>query len=286
MLSGNSAAQCAAIVLAGLATGALLTYALQRGLGLERKSSPAGRHVSARALLDALASALPQSSASEAESARALARAGMRIAPSALWAARLASTAAGVAAGALLALVIPGASTVALACPVLGGVAGAAAPQLWLIRKRGLWRDEIDRELPNALDLLCITVTAGGTLEFGVRTVAERTEGALADAFGEAVEAAEFVPMTTALQRLAENAGVRSLSVFVASLIQAERSGMAIADILAAQAVSVRTARRQQIEERINKIPLQMTFPMMLIFFSTLLVVLVPAMAQVLAGLS
>lgn len=286
MFSGNNVAQCVAITLSGLAVGALVAYALQRRLGLERPSSASGRHVSARALLDALAAALPQSSASEAESARALARAGMRVAPSALWAARLASTAAGIVAGALIALAVTGASSLALACPVLGGVAGAAVPQLWLIRKRNLWRDEIDRELPNALDLLCITVTAGGTLEFGVRTVAERTEGALSDAFGEAVEAAEFVPMTTALQRLAENAGVRSLSVFVASLTQAERSGMAVADILAAQAVSVRTARRQQIEEKINKIPLQMTFPMMLIFFSTLLVVLVPAMAQVLAGLS
>ena len=148
------------------------------------------------------------------------------------------------------------------------------------------WREDIDRELPNALDLLCIIVTAGGTLDFGVRTVAEKTTGTLADALAEAVEAARFVPMTTALRRLADNADVRSLSVFVTALDQAEESGMAIADLLRRQADSARLARRQAIEERINQVPLKMTFPMALIFMATLLVVLVPAAVQVIAALS
>ena len=282
---GQQPAAVAAIALLGRALGALVTLGLQRWARLERRGTRPGGHVTARGLMDALSEAIPQSVASERESARALARAGMRVAPSALWAARLASAAAGVVAGALLSRLahVPAA---VLACPVLGGLAGAAVPQLWLMRRREAWRDEIDRELPNALDLLVITVSAGGTLEFGVRTVAERTEGALADAFAEAVEAARFVPMTEALERLADNAGVRSLSVFVASLIQAERSGMAMADILRAQAASVRTQRRLKVEEDINRVPLRMTFPMALILAATLVVILVPAVAQVLAGLA
>lgn len=282
-LTSQDAAALAFVVLAGLAAGALVAYGLQRAFGLERRRG--GRGVSATRALDAISRLMPQTEASERESARSLARAGMRVAPSALWAARLACAAAGILLG--FALGTASRSAVALvAGPALGCVLGALAPQLWLVRRRTAWREDIDRELPNALDLLCIIVTAGGTLDFGVRTVAEKTTGTLAEALAEAVEAARFVPMTTALRRLADNADVRSLSVFVAALDQAEESGMAIADVLRAQADSARLARRQAIEERINQVPLKMTFPMALIFMATLLVVLVPAAVQVIAALS
>lgn len=282
-MTSQDATAVAFVVLAGLAVGALAAYGLQRAFGLERRRD--GRGVSATRALDAISRLMPQTEASERESARSLARAGMRVAPSALWAARLACAAAGILLG--FALGTASRSAVALvAGPTLGCVLGALAPQLWLMRRRNAWREDIDRELPNALDLLCITVTAGGTLDFGVRTVAEKTTGTLADALAEAVEAARFVPMTTALWRLADNADVRSLSVFVAALDQAEESGMAIADVLRSQADSARLARRQAIEERINRVALKMTFPMALIFMATLLVVLVPAAVQVIAALS
>ena len=246
-MTSQDATAVAFVVLAGLAVGALAAYGLQRAFGLERRRG--GRGVSATRALDAISRLMPQTEASERESARSLARAGMRVAPSALWAARLAGAAAGILLG--FALGAASSSAVALvAGPTLGCVLGALAPQLWLVRRRNAWREDIDRELPNALDLLCITVTAGGTLDFGVRTVAEKTTGTLADALAEAVEAARFVPMTTALRRLADNADVRSLSVFVAALDQAEESGMAIADVLRSQADSARLARRQAIVTR------------------------------------
>ena len=282
-MTSQGAAAVAVLVLVGLAVGALAAYGLQKAFGLERRRG--GRGVSATRALDVISRLMPQTEASERESARSLARAGMRVAPSALWAARLACAAAGILLG--FALGTASRSAVALvAGPTLGCVLGALAPQLWLVRRRNAWREDIDRELPNALDLLCIIVTAGGTLDFGVRTVAEKTTGTLADALAEAVEAARFVPMTTALLRLADNADVRSLSVFVAALDQAEESGMAIADVLRSQADSARLARRQAIEERINRVALKMTFPMALIFMATLLVVLVPAAVQVIAALS
>ena len=282
-MTSQDATAVAFVVLAGLAVGALVAYGLQRAFGLERRRS--GRGVSATRALDAISRLMPQTEASERESARSLARAGMRVAPSALWAVRLACAATGILLG--FALGTASRSAVALvAGPALGCVLGALAPQLWLVRRRNAWREDIDRELPNALDLLCITVTAGGTLDFGVRTVAEKTTGTLADALAEAVEAARFVPMTTALRRLADNADVRSLSVFVAALDHAEESGMAIADVLRSQADSARLARRQAIEERINRVALKMTFPMALIFMATLLVVLVPAAVQVISALS
>ena len=68
--------------------------------------------------------------------------------------------------------------------------------------------------------------------------------------------------------------------MFVASLIQAEQSGMALTEVLRSQAESVRTQRRLAIEEKINKLPVRMTFPCVLIFASMIVITLAPAIAQ------
>lgn len=268
------------IILLALAFGALLAFALQRVSGVEPRRRRPARHVDSRKVVAALTHVLPQTAESEDESERLLARAGVRMAPSALWATRIVSVATGIILGLALA-VLGGAGAIALlAGPVLGGLLGAMLPEVYLVHERSKWRDEIDRELPNALDLLCICVQAGTTFDKGLRTVAQRTEGALAEALRDVVAASRFQPTTQALKRLADNAEVTSLTMFVASLIQAEQSGMALTEVLTSQADSVRTQRRLRVEERINKLPVRMTFPCVLIFASMLVITLAPALAQ------
>lgn len=268
------------IVLLACALGALVTLGLERASGVERRRRKARRHVDAARVVSTLTGLLPQSTKSEEESERALARSGVRMAPAALWATRIIGVATGILLGLGLA-VAGGAGAVAIvAGPVLGGLLGALMPQLYLARQRARWRDDIDRELPNALDLLCICVQAGTTFDAGLRTVSQRTEGALADALRDVVAASQFQPTTEALKRLADNAEVTSLTMFVASLIQAEQSGMALTEVLRSQAESVRTQRRLAIEEKINKLPVRMTFPCVLIFASMIVITLAPAIAQ------
>lgn len=268
------------IALFACALGALVTLGLERASGVERRRRKARRHVDAARVVSTLTGLLPQSTESEEESERALARSGVRMAPAALWATRIIGVATGILLGLGLA-VAGGAGAVAIvAAPVLGGLLGALMPQLYLARQRARWRDDIDRELPNALDLLCICVQAGTTFDAGLRTVSQRTEGALADALRDVVAASQFQPTTEALKRLADNAEVTSLTMFVASLIQAEQSGMALTEVLRSQAESVRTQRRLAIEEKINKLPVRMTFPCVLIFASMIVITLAPAIAQ------
>lgn len=268
------------IALFACALGALVTLGLERASGVERRRRRARRHVDAARVVSTLTGLLPQSAESEEESERALARSGVRMAPAALWATRIIGVATGILLGLGLA-VAGGAGAVAIvAAPVLGGLLGALMPQLYLARQRARWRDDIDRELPNALDLLCICVQAGTTFDAGLRTVSQRTEGALADALRDVVAASQFQPTTEALKRLADNAEVTSLTMFVASLIQAEQSGMALTEVLRSQAESVRTQRRLAIEEKINKLPVRMTFPCVLIFASMIVITLAPAIAQ------
>ena len=275
-----------AIVMAGAATGAMVTVALQRRSGLERRREGKAAHVDSAKLIATLENVVPQTAESRREAELSLARAGMRMSAAELWVTRLIAAAVAV----LIAVAISSYASLSPIASVLamaGGAAlGAVLPQVFLIIQRESWRKEIEKDLPNALDLLCITVNAGSTFEYGVRCVSQRTQGALAEALKDVVKASRFTPMTSALKTLADNAGVRSLTIFVASLIQAEKSGMAVGDILSTQAAAVRTQRRLKIEEDINKLPLKMTFPMIFIFSSMLLVLLAPAVAQMVSSLS
>ncbi len=273
------------IVLVSVAAG-LAVFALTARLSGARGRRRSGRRVRARDLTLAISQAIPQTARSRTDSERALARAGVRVSPASLWGARVACLAAGLAAGAVVASA-PGATFAQrVACLVLGVAIGAVAPQAYLLRRRSLWRDEIERELPGALDLLTICVQAGATFESGLRTVANRSQGALADALSEVVQASAFMPTTQALSRLASTAGVRSLTVFVASLAQAERAGIQLVDVLRSQADSVRAQRRLALEEQINQLPLKMTFPLVLIFASLVLLLMSPVVAELFAGLT
>lgn len=270
----------AVLGLASLALGCIVTSLLQKREGLATKSTTHQQRIDPKTLLKAVSRVAPQTAESREESELALARAGIRMTPAELWSARL------VCAAAMLALSFmlshsAGANWVGslLAC-VAGVAVGFLAPQLYLLLARRKWQDDIERQLPGALDLLCLTVMAGSTFEAGVRTVSVRTTGTLADALKQVVAASKFSSVTAALGTLAGNAGVKTLTVFVASLKQAEDSGMAVADILRSQAVSIRATRRLQIEEQINKLPLKMTFPIMLIFVSFMLMILAPMLAS------
>ena len=92
--------------------------------------------------------------------------------------------------------------------------------------------------------------------------------------------------MTEALETLADRAQVEPLTVFVASLAQAQRSGIPVAEILHSQATSVRTYRRQRIEEQINRLSTRMLLPQLLIFAAVLVAILVPTISQVIESLA
>lgn len=215
----------------------------------------------------------------------ALMRSGLKISALMFWASKIICVAVGIIVGVLIGTKLTGLATMAAAA--LGGMVGYILPEIYLLQKRREWRGDIERELPNALDLMSITMAAGSTFDDAVRTVAENSEGALAEGFRDVLANARFMDITDALKQFADNAGVRPLTIFVASLIQARQTGAQFVEVLENQAQTVRTYRRQKLEEEINKIGTKMLIPIIFLIFPALFgVLLAPAAMSAIQAMS
>jgi len=152
-------------------------------------------------------------------------------------------------AGALpLAALAPGRLGVLLA--LAAPVAGFLAPDLWLARLAAERARRVRRELPALLDILRVSVEAGGSLPEALRTVGERSDGPLAQewrAVGR--EVALGVPLAEALKGMEERVPLPEVHSLVAALERARRHGAPLADTLAAQARAARFALARRIRE-------------------------------------
>lgn len=208
-----------------------------------------------------------------------LSRSGVTMPAASFWAIRVASLSAGIAAGLVALPLIGGAQGIAAAAAC--AVAGLAAPQAWLLARRAEWRDELDRQLPDALDLMAICISAGSSFEGALAAVGTRMDGAIAAAFARVAKEAAYSSRSEALLGLAERAQVNSITFFAASLVQAERAGSSLVDIIRMQAQSVRTERRLKVDDITNKLSTKMLFPMLLLMLpSIIMLMLAPMILQ------
>lgn len=208
-----------------------------------------------------------------------LSRSGVTMPAASFWAIRVASLSAGIAAGLVALPFIGGVQGIAAAAAC--AVAGLAAPQAWLLARRAEWRDELDRQLPDALDLMAICISAGSSFEGALAAVGTRMDGAIAEAFARVAKEAAYSSRSEALLGLAERAQVNSITFFAASLVQAERAGSSLVDIIRMQAQSVRTERRLKVDDITNKLSTKMLFPMLLLMLpSIIMLMLAPMILQ------
>ena len=144
-------------------------------------------------------------------------------------------------------------------------------------------RKTIENSLPDTLDLLSSCVSAGLGFDQGLLHVIKRTDGPLTDELSQAQrEIAMGVPRAEALGRLAKRCDSQPITSFVGAIVQAERLGVPIANILETQAESVRDYHRQQIEEESAKLPIKMLFPLVFLVFPIILMVLLgPAILKI-----
>ena len=208
-----------------------------------------------------------------------LSRSGVTMPAASFWAIRVASLSAGIATGLVALPFIGGVQGIAAAAAC--AVAGLAAPQAWLLARRAEWRDELDRQLPDALDLMAICISAGSSFEGALAAVGTRMDGAIAAAFARVAKEAAYSSRSEALLGLAERAQVNSITFFAASLVQAERAGSSLVDIIRMQAQSVRTERRLKVDDITNKLSTKMLFPMLLLMLpSIIMLMLAPMILQ------
>jgi tight adherence protein C len=189
--------------------------------------------------------------------------------------------------GALLGLVLPpllGFNPLITVLAVVGGCAlGWVAPSLWIYQVSYDRSQRVRRELPDALDLLTISVESGLAFDAGLAQVARRTTGPVAQEFFRVLQEMQIgTGRAQAMRALADRTDVPELRSFVGAMIQADAFGIPIAGVLRVQAREMRVKRSQRAEELAQKVPVKILFPLIFCILPCLfLVVMGPAVITV-----
>jgi tight adherence protein C len=175
---------------------------------------------------------------------------------------------------------------VALLFLLFGAAIGYIAPEFWLGRKIRSRALALTLQLPDALDLLTISVEAGLGFDAALAKVVEKMNGPLVDEFRQALaEVRMGRPRRDALRDVATRADAQPITNFVGAIVQAEQLGVPIAKVLQIQSNQLRIERRQRAEEAAAKAPVKMLFPMVGCIFPTIFIVILgPAVVTVLGG--
>ena len=187
---------------------------------------------------------------------------------------RLVAAAIVAALGFLLGLLL--ANPVYLVIALAGGaILGYYLPVIWLKQKVDGRRAEIQKALPDALDLMVICVDAGLGFDAALARVTDKFHNALSDLLAKALrEVSLGRPRLEALDEMGRNSGVEDLHNFMQAVIQSEQFGTGIGKILRIQADEMRRKRRQRAQERGAQATLKMMLPMVGCIFPTLWIVL------------
>ena len=166
--------------------------------------------------------------------------------------------------------------------PVGLGALGYIAPGYIVNGRARRRREAAASQLPDALDLLAVSVEAGLSFDAAINKLTQHMQGPL-------VEELELMlgemrigsGRPEALKKLAQRLETREISAFTRSLIQADQLGISLGRILRVQATDSRLKRQAAAEEKAAKAPIKMLFPTVLFIFPAMFVVILgPAMLQ------
>jgi len=179
-----------------------------------------------------------------------------------------------------------GGPTLGFLFAVVGAAFGFILPEFWLGRRIQARSMAMVLQLPDALDLLTISVEAGLGFDAALAKVVEKMEGPLVNEFRQAL--AEIRMGRTrrdALRDVVARADAQPVSNFIGAIVQAEQLGVPIAKVLQIQSQQLRVERRQRAEEAAAKAPVKMLFPMVGCIFPTIFIVILgPAIVTVMGG--
>jgi tight adherence protein C len=140
---------------------------------------------------------------------------------------------------------------------------GWLGPNLYLYQKVYDRSKRMQRELPDAIDLMTISVESGLAFDAAVQQVARNTVGPLADEFSRVLREMQIGQgRAQALRGLADRTEVDDVKSFVTAMVQADSFGIPIANVLRIQSHEMRTKRRQRAEEQAQKVPVKITVPL------------------------
>jgi tight adherence protein C len=165
------------------------------------------------------------------------------------------------------------------------GFCGLYLPDVWLSRRITQRRQQILNALPDALDMLTITIEAGLSFESGLQEIMQKWDNDLSREFTRVLrDIGMGQSRRRALLGLSERTEVPDVTSFVAALNQADELGVSIGRVLKTQSEDMRVRRRQRAYEKANQAPVKIMFPLVFLIFPAIFAVLLgPAIPQLLA---
>jgi tight adherence protein C len=162
-----------------------------------------------------------------------------------------------------------------LVAALIGAGLGYWLPVLVLNQLAASRRGAIERNLPDAVDLLTLAVEAGLSLDAGMADVTGRFHNALGDEFSKVIREVRLGrPRMAALEDMGRRSGVSELHNLIQAIVQSEQMGIGISRSLRVQAAELRRLRRSMAQERAAQASLRMIFPMVGCIFPTIWIIL------------
>jgi tight adherence protein C len=162
-------------------------------------------------------------------------------------------------------------------------IIGFMFPDIWLSGRVRSRQRAVFRAMPDSLDLLTICVEAGLGFDAAMSKVHEKWDNALALEFGRVIQEIRLGKLRRdALRDMADRLGVSEMTSFVAAVIQSEQLGVSMAKVLRIQSDQMRVRRRQMAEEEAHRAPIKMIFPIALLIFPSILILLLGPAAMLL----
>lgn len=171
----------------------------------------------------------------------------------------------------------------------IGGTLFGYIIMVYLLQRRLRIRQEnMEKQFPEFLDLLCVCIESGLGFDQAVQYVVKEYKSELSDEFKTVVRDISLgSTRKNALLELQKRATFEQLKTFNSAVIQADEMGISLKKILNAQSYNARETRKQKIEEEVQKLPVKILFPMLFFIFPIIFVVLLyPAITSVLGTLS
>jgi tight adherence protein C len=150
-----------------------------------------------------------------------------------------------------------------LAAVVGASMVGYMAPNMYLYQKAHDRAEVMQRALPDAIDLLTISVESGLGFDAAVAQVARNTDGPLSEEFARMLKEMQLGRgRSDALRSMADRSSLPDLRSFVSAMVQADAFGIPVGQVLRVQSNEIRIKRRQWAEEMAQKVPVKILVPL------------------------
>ena len=176
----------------------------------------------------------------------------------------------------------------AMAVALLGALTILIFLRFLLIRDIRIRKESMVRQLPDALDVITVSVEAGLSFDGAVERVVSKMDSALGQELGIALKEMRMGKVRRqALKDLSDRCMVPDITSWTSAMIQADELGVSVGNVLRIQSVQMREKRRQRAREKSMQAPIKILFPLIFFIFpSIFIVILGPAAIQIIQTLS